>query len=86
MHRDIPLVWGDGGYTGGLVDWCRDKLALTLQVVKRTDDMAGFVVLPRRWADRPRSRLQLGEATVEVPAERLHQALQRTPADLEAEL
>ncbi|WP_244942862.1 IS5 family transposase [Streptomyces inhibens] len=49
LHRDITLVWADGGYTGGLVGWCRDKLALTLQIVKRTDDMAGFVVLPRRW-------------------------------------
>ncbi|MFI8277595.1 transposase [Streptomyces sp. NPDC085929] len=49
MHRDITLVWADGGYTGGLVGWCRDKLALTLEIVKRTDDMAGFVVLPRRW-------------------------------------
>ncbi|GGX30733.1 hypothetical protein GCM10010341_60150 [Streptomyces noursei] len=25
------------------------ELALTLQIVKRTDDMKGFVVLPRRW-------------------------------------
>ncbi|WP_399208475.1 transposase [Streptomyces sp. SLBN-118] len=33
----------------GLVDWCRNKLALTLEIVKRTDDMTGFVVLPRRW-------------------------------------
>jgi transposase len=49
LHRDICLVWADGGYTGGLADWCRNKLALTLQVVKRTDDMEGFVVLPRRW-------------------------------------
>jgi transposase len=49
LHRDICLVWTDGGYTGGLVDWCRDKLALTLEIVKRTDDMTGFVVLPRRW-------------------------------------
>ncbi|MGP8304479.1 IS5 family transposase [Streptomyces inhibens] len=49
LHRDITLVWADGGYTGGLVGWCRDKLALTLQIVKRTDDMAGFVVLPGRW-------------------------------------
>ncbi|WP_329193629.1 IS5 family transposase [Streptomyces sp. NBC_01435] len=49
LHRDITLVWADGGYTGGLVDWCRDKLALTLEIVKRTDDMTGFVVLPRRW-------------------------------------
>jgi transposase len=45
----VALIRADGGYTGGLVDWCRQKLALTLQVVKRTDDMKGFVVLPRRW-------------------------------------
>ncbi|MCX5389103.1 IS5 family transposase [Streptomyces sp. NBC_00094] len=49
LHRDITLVWADGGYTGGLVGWCRDKLALTLEIVKRTDDMTGFVVFPRRW-------------------------------------
>ena len=49
LHRDITLVWADGGYTGSLVDWCRQKLALTLEIVKRTDDMHGFVVLPRRW-------------------------------------
>ncbi|WP_432190338.1 transposase [Streptomyces sp. Tue6028] len=49
LHRDITLVWADGGYPGGLVDWCRSKLALTLQIVKRTDDVQGFVVLPRRW-------------------------------------
>ncbi|MFF3468558.1 IS5 family transposase [Streptomyces sp. NPDC002619] len=49
LHRDIVLVWADGGYTGGLVEWCRRRLALTLEIVKRTDDMEGFVVLPRRW-------------------------------------
>ncbi|MET8768862.1 IS5 family transposase [Streptomyces sp. NPDC004658] len=48
LHRDITLVWADGGYTGSLVGWCRDKFALTLESVKRTDDMAGFVVLPAR--------------------------------------
>ncbi|MFE9812524.1 IS5 family transposase [Streptomyces sp. NPDC005548] len=49
LHREITLVWADGGYTGGLVGWAREKLALTLEVVKRTDDTTGFVVLPRRW-------------------------------------
>ncbi|MFF3788143.1 transposase [Streptomyces sp. NPDC001933] len=39
----------DSGYTGGLVSWCRQELELTLEVVKRTDAMGGFVVLPRRW-------------------------------------
>ncbi|MFE6141523.1 transposase [Streptomyces sp. NPDC056442] len=49
LHHEITLVWADGGYTGGLVDWAKEKLDLTLQIVKRTDDMEGFVVLPRRW-------------------------------------
>lgn len=37
LHREITLVWADGGYTGGLIGWCRNKLALTLEIVKRTD-------------------------------------------------
>jgi transposase len=45
----IMLVWVDGGYTGRLVDWAKKILALRIQVVKRTDDMSGFHVLPRRW-------------------------------------
>ncbi|WP_319700109.1 transposase [Streptomyces sp. ME19-01-6] len=32
-----------------MIDWCREKLARTLEIVKRTDDTEGFVVLPRRW-------------------------------------
>jgi transposase len=47
--RELTLVWADGGYTGSLVDWAKEKLQLTLQIVKRSDDMKGFVVLPRRW-------------------------------------
>ncbi|WP_331728355.1 IS5 family transposase [Streptomyces sp. NBC_01176] len=47
--RKINLVWADGGYTGVLVDWAKEQLQLTLQIVKRSDDMKGFVVLPRRW-------------------------------------
>ncbi|MGW0956496.1 transposase [Streptomyces sp. NPDC002545] len=45
----MRLVWADGGYAGSLVGWARDKLRLTLEIVKRTDDVTGFVVLPRRW-------------------------------------
>ncbi|MEV8529404.1 IS5 family transposase [Streptomyces sp. NPDC052000] len=45
----ITLVWADGGYSGCLGAWAREKLQLTLQIVKRSDDMSGFVVLPRRW-------------------------------------
>ncbi|MEC4021027.1 IS5 family transposase [Streptomyces sp. H27-D2] len=47
--RKVTLMWADGGYTGRLVPWAQEKLQLTLQIVKRSDDMTGFVVLPRRW-------------------------------------
>ncbi len=45
----ITLVWADGGYAGRLVNWAYQVLALTLSIVKRSDDTTGFVVLPRRW-------------------------------------
>jgi transposase len=32
-----------------LVIWAKQVLTLTVQIVKRTDDFKGFVVLPRRW-------------------------------------
>lgn len=41
LHRDICLVWADGGYTGSLIDWAREKLVLAVEVVKRTDDTKG---------------------------------------------
>lgn len=47
--RRIRLVWADGGYAGKLVDWARTSLKIVLQIVKRSDDATGFVVLPRRW-------------------------------------
>ena len=34
---------------GKLVDWVRELCHWTLQIVKRSDDAAGFVVLPMRW-------------------------------------
>jgi transposase len=49
MHFSIRLVWADGGYAGRLVEWAAENLQLTLEIVRRTDDTTGFVVLPRRW-------------------------------------
>ncbi|MFI6586044.1 IS5 family transposase [Embleya sp. NPDC050493] len=49
LLRKIRRVWADGSYTGDLVDWADEHLDIALTVVKRTDDMHGFVVLPRRW-------------------------------------
>jgi len=45
----ITLIWADSGYAGRLVVWARDVLNLAVQVVKRTDDVKGFVLVPRRW-------------------------------------
>lgn len=45
----IRLVWADGGYAGRLVVWAKKVLSLTVEVVKRTDEVKGFKVLPRRW-------------------------------------
>jgi putative transposase len=45
----LALVWADGGYAGKLVAWTKRYLRWTLQIVKRTDDMKGFKVLPKRW-------------------------------------
>ncbi|SFH25863.1 Transposase [Streptomyces mirabilis] len=47
-HHRLALVWADGGYTGSLVEHCLAVLALVLLIVKRSDDMRGFVVLPKR--------------------------------------
>ncbi|WP_335743646.1 hypothetical protein [Rhodococcus oxybenzonivorans] len=35
----ISLVWADGGYAGRLIDWSKWVVSLTVQVVKRTDDV-----------------------------------------------
>ena len=48
-HHLLALVWADGGYTGSLVEYCLAALALVLAIVKRSDGMRGFVVLPKRW-------------------------------------
>jgi len=48
-HRLLALVWADGGYTGGLVEYSLAAPILVLAIVKRSDDMRGFVVLAKRW-------------------------------------
>ncbi len=45
----LELIWADGGYAGQLVDWVRGLLGWSLAIVKRSDDQAGFRVLPKRW-------------------------------------
>ena len=45
----LRLVWADGGYAGQLVEWVRALGGWLLEIVKRSDDVRGFEVLPNRW-------------------------------------
>jgi transposase len=45
----IKLAWADGGYAGKLVTWAKTALKLTVEIVRRPDDLHTFQVLPRRW-------------------------------------
>jgi putative transposase len=45
----LQLIWADGGYAGKLVEWVKTICQWTLQIVKRSDGVKGFQVLPRRW-------------------------------------
>lgn len=48
----LKLVWADGGYAGQLVGWLANLARhrrVKLEIVKRSDNAAGFKVLPKRW-------------------------------------
>jgi putative transposase len=47
--KKLRKVWVDGTYRGKLVDWVAEHFQFVLQPVLRSDDVKGFVVLPRRW-------------------------------------
>ena len=48
----LRLIWADGAYAaygGQLATWMLALAGWVLEVIKRSDDRKGFVVLPRRW-------------------------------------
>ncbi len=46
----LELIWADDGYNAWQVDAAVAKVPrLRLEIVKRSDDIMGFLVLPRRW-------------------------------------
>jgi transposase len=46
----LKLVWADGGYNAHQVQAvAAANPRLRVEIVKRSDDVKGFVVLPRRW-------------------------------------
>ncbi|WP_344990791.1 IS5 family transposase [Nonomuraea helvata] len=46
-YERIALIWADSAYAGKLVTWAKKHVRLTVEIVKRSDDVSGFVVLPR---------------------------------------
>ena len=47
-YEELVKLWADGGYTGTLIDWARERWGIDLEIVKR-NEVKGFVVLPKRW-------------------------------------
>jgi len=45
----LYLIWADGGYRGKLIKWVLVNYLWILEIVKRSDDLKGFQVLPKRW-------------------------------------
>jgi putative transposase len=45
----LKRIWADGGYAGQLVEWVKTTCRWVLDIVKRSEDVKGFQVLPHRW-------------------------------------
>lgn len=47
----LKLLWVDGGYSGeAFAHWVKTmRSKLRVEVIKRSDDVKGFQILPRRW-------------------------------------
>jgi transposase len=48
----LKLIWADGGYAGKLIEHVAQlprHRRVKLEIVKRSDDVKGFKVVPKRW-------------------------------------
>ena len=45
----LQRIWADGGYAGKLIAWVQANCGWVLEIIKRTDVVKGFKLLPRRW-------------------------------------
>jgi putative transposase len=48
----VQKVWADGAYADPLAEWVaglRSRRPVELEIVKRSDEVVGFEVLPKRW-------------------------------------
>lgn len=48
-YEELVKLWADGGYVGTLITWARQIWNIDLEIVKRSDQVKGFIVLPKRW-------------------------------------
>lgn len=48
-HKVLERVWADGAYAGTLIAWVKRLTGITLEIVKRSDNVQGFVIIPKRW-------------------------------------
>jgi len=49
MWERLELIWADGSYRGDFEAWVEDSFGVTLDITLRSDDVAGFQVIPWRW-------------------------------------
>ena len=67
--------WADGVDNGQPIKELRENTGIDIEVVKWTDDVKGFVVVPRRWwSNAPSAGLSGFGCSTENTSERLHQA------------
>jgi putative transposase len=45
----LQRIWADGGYAGKLIGWLQETCGWVLEIIKRSDVVKGFKLLPRRW-------------------------------------
>jgi len=45
----LQKIWADGGYAGQLIEWVKTICGWVLEIVKRSDPIHKFEVLPKRW-------------------------------------
>ena len=49
FSESLQLTWADGAYGGELIIWSKENYDHNLEIIKRTDNVKGFKILPRRW-------------------------------------
>jgi len=47
--KQVRHVWADAGYKKGIIEWCKHKWGIILEIVTAPEGQKGFQVQPRRW-------------------------------------